>query len=163
MRSVSFQSFFCLKRFHQGKIKWASFVLCKWFLQTRMCSHPVGLDVWFLVGPFFYCHTSCVRTAKAQVRLRGCAGSLEPSLVTYVISTIILCTGSFPVWNIFSFHQEKIKIFLGTSKSFSTFNKLISSTKNRVISKAAKYHFLEFYLILCLKVNEWIDVSCMFF
>ena len=41
------------------------------------------------VGPFVYFHTSCVRTAKALARLRGCAGSPEPSLVAYVISTII--------------------------------------------------------------------------
>ena len=55
-----------------------------------MRSHPVGLDVWFLVGPFIYFHSSCVRTAKALVRLRRCAGSLEPSLVTYEVSTIYL-------------------------------------------------------------------------
>ena len=43
------------------------FVLHELILQTRMCSHPVGLDVWFLARPFvyFYFHTSCVRTAKA--------------------------------------------------------------------------------------------------
>ena len=28
------------------------------------------LDVWFLVGPFVYLHTSCMRTAKVLVRLR---------------------------------------------------------------------------------------------
>ena len=32
------------------------FVLRKLILQTRMCSHPVGLDVWFLVGPFVCLH-----------------------------------------------------------------------------------------------------------
>ena len=63
----------------------ALFVLHKLILQTRMCSHPVGLDVWCLVWPFFFFHTSCVRTAKALARLRGCAGSTEPSLVAYVI------------------------------------------------------------------------------
>ena len=31
-------------------------------LQTCMLSHPVGLDVWFLVGPFVYFHTSCVNS-----------------------------------------------------------------------------------------------------
>ena len=36
----------------------------------------------------------CVRTAKALVRLCGCAGSPEPSLVAYVISTIISWAGS---------------------------------------------------------------------
>ena len=66
----------------------ALFILRKFILQTRICSHPVELDVWFLVGPFVYFHTSCVRTAKALARLRGCAGSPKPSLVAHVISTI---------------------------------------------------------------------------
>ena len=39
------------------------FVLRKLNLQMRMNSHPVGLDVWFLVGPFIYFHTSFVRIA----------------------------------------------------------------------------------------------------
>ena len=71
------------------------FVLRTLTLQMRMCSHPVGLDVWYLVRPFVYFHTSCVRTAKALARLRRCAGSPEPSLVAYVISTIISWAGSF--------------------------------------------------------------------
>ena len=55
----------------------ALFVLRKLILQTRMRSHPVGLEVWFLVGPFVYFHTSCMRKrrllrdcADAQARLR---------------------------------------------------------------------------------------------
>ena len=32
----------------------ALFFLCKLTLQMRMHSHPVGLDVWFLVGPIIY-------------------------------------------------------------------------------------------------------------
>ena len=71
------------------------FILHKLILQTRMRSHPVGLDVRFLVRPFVYFHTSCVQTAKALVRLRECAGSPEPSLVACVISTIISWAGSF--------------------------------------------------------------------
>ena len=72
----------------------ALFVLHKLILQTCMCSHPLGLDVWFLVGPFVYFHTSCVRTAKVLARLRICAGSAESSLVAYAISTIISWAGS---------------------------------------------------------------------
>ena len=34
-------------------------ILHKRVLQTRMCSHPVGLDVWFLVGPFIDIHFMC--------------------------------------------------------------------------------------------------------
>ena len=67
----------------------ALFILRKLILQMRMRSHPVGLDVWYLIGPFVYFHTSYMRTAKALVRLRGCAGSPSPSLVAYVISIII--------------------------------------------------------------------------
>ena len=70
------------------------FVLHKLILQSHVRSHPVGLDVWFFVGPFVYSHTSCVRRAKALARLRGCAGSPESSRVAYVISTIISWAGS---------------------------------------------------------------------
>ena len=59
----------------------ALFVLHEFILQIRMRSHPVRLDVF---------HSSCVQTAKALASLRGCAGSPEPSLVAYVISTIFL-------------------------------------------------------------------------
>ena len=55
-----------------------------------------------LVWPFVYFHTSCVRTAKALARLRGCTGSPEPSLVPYAISTIIAWAGSFILWKGFS-------------------------------------------------------------
>ena len=73
----------------------ALFVLLKLILQTCTHSHPVGLDVGFLVGPFIYFHTLCVRTTKALARLRRCAVSLEPSLFTYAVSTIISWAGSF--------------------------------------------------------------------
>ena len=49
----------------------ALFVLRNLIFQTGTRSHPVGLDVWFLVGLFIYFQTSCVRTVKALARLRG--------------------------------------------------------------------------------------------
>ena len=70
------------------------FVLRKFILQIRMRSHPVALDVWFLVWLFVYFHSSCVRTAKALLRLGGCAGSPEPSLVACAKSTITSWAGS---------------------------------------------------------------------
>ena len=42
----------------------------------------------------FILHVSEQRTAKALARLRGCAGSPEPSLFDFVLSTIISWTGS---------------------------------------------------------------------
>ena len=46
---------------------------------------------WGLMFDFWsvYFHSSCVRTVKALSRLYGCAGSPEPLLVAFVISTII--------------------------------------------------------------------------
>ena len=85
------------------------FILCKLIFQTCMCNHPVGLDVWFLVRPIIYFHTLCVRTAKALTRLRGWAGSPLPSLVAYVISTIISWAGSF--W-----HNMKTKLLYKCQK-----------------------------------------------
>ena len=49
------------------------FILRKLIFQTCMHSHPAGLDVWFLVRPFVYFHTSCVRSVKALARLRRLA------------------------------------------------------------------------------------------
>ena len=70
------------------------FIHHKLIFQMRMCNHPVAIDAWFLVGPFIYFHTSCVEAAKALATLRECAGLSEPSLVAYVISTIISWAGS---------------------------------------------------------------------
>ena len=60
----------------------ALFVLRKLILHPRMRSHPVGLGVWFLVGPFVYFHSSCVRTAKALAisTIVSWAGSLHKFL-----------------------------------------------------------------------------------
>ena len=69
-------------------------ILRKLILQTGMRSHTVGIDVWFLVGLFVYFHISCVWTVKTLARLRGFAGSPEPSLIAYVISTLISWAGS---------------------------------------------------------------------
>ena len=73
----------------------AIFVLGKLILQMCMLSHSVELDGGFLVGLFVYFHTSCMRIVKPLARLRGCAGRPEPSLVTYVINTIISWAGSY--------------------------------------------------------------------
>ena len=73
----------------------ALFVLYKFILQIHMRSHPVGLDVRFLVGPFVY----FILYVSEQQRLwRDCAGSPEPSLVTHAISTKMSWAGSFIVF-----------------------------------------------------------------
>ena len=79
----------------------ALFVLCKPILQTRMRSHPVGLDVRFWSDPL---STSILHMCEqgrlwrdctdAQAHLSGCSGSPECLLVANVINTIISWAGS---------------------------------------------------------------------
>ena len=66
----------------------------------NMCSHPGGLNVWFLVGPFVFFHTLCVRTVKALVRLHrlalafgGCLCDKDNNLMSWLISLSNLNTG----------------------------------------------------------------------
>ena len=68
------------------------FVLCKLILQTCMCSHPVGLDVWFLVGPFVY-FPILLHVCEVKARLRRLTWAFTGRL--YVISTIISWAGSY--------------------------------------------------------------------
>ena len=84
----------------------ALFVLRKMILQTRMRSH-LGKGEEGAGARCLICLTSCARTTKDLARLRGCAGSLEPSLVVYVISTIISWAGSFvPCWILWKHHKQ---------------------------------------------------------
>ena len=64
------------------------------FFKRAWAAIQLGLDVWYFVRPIVYCHTLCVQTAKALARLRGCVGSPGPSLVVYVVSTMISWAGS---------------------------------------------------------------------
>ena len=75
-----------------------------------MCiySYIVGLHVYYLVGSFIYVHSFCMQAIKALVRLCICAGSSEPSLVAYAISTQVLL----------AYFQKKFSkdLFLATDK-----------------------------------------------
>ena len=51
----------------------ALFVFHKLILQTRMYSHPMGLDVWFMVSPFVYVHTSILHVCEQRRLWRDCA------------------------------------------------------------------------------------------
>ena len=114
----------------------ALFFLRKLILQTHMHSHPVGLDVWYLVGSFVYFHTSCVRTAKALARLRECAGSPEPSLVAYVISTIISSAGSI----LFSFCIQIWYLGLAVPRVIRKINQWYSlKNETKIIENASTY------------------------
>ena len=68
----------------------ALIALRKLNLQTRMRSNPLGLHVWFLVRPFVYFHTVCVRTAKALARLRGCLCDKYYNLMCWLINHFLV-------------------------------------------------------------------------
>ena len=87
----------------------------KFILQTRMLSHPVGLDVWFLVDPL---STSILHVCEQRrlARLCECAGSPKSSLVAYVISNIISWAGSF---GFFFRNYHFVSIFGKSSMSLS--------------------------------------------
>ena len=63
------------------------FVLHKLILQMCMRSHPVGLDAWFLVGPFVYFHTSSVRTAKVAYNWAPSSEFVSSSIPSWQILT----------------------------------------------------------------------------
>ena len=85
---------------HREKRKWANswdmalFLLRKLNLQTGILSHPSTARCLIFCRTLCLFHTLCVRTAKALARLRGCTGSPEPSLIAYVIRTMISWAGS---------------------------------------------------------------------
>ena len=58
----------------------------------RMPSHSEGPGIWLSVWRFLFTHCLYERAAKLLARLRGCAGSPEPSLLAYAISTKFACT-----------------------------------------------------------------------
>ena len=65
-------------------------------LKMRIHSPLFGLQNAFIFAwSFLKVSTTCLRTAKTLVRLRFCAGSHEPPLVVYVMSTRFSRAGSF--------------------------------------------------------------------
>ena len=115
------------------------FIFHKLILRTHMGSLPVGPDVWFLVRPLVYFHTSCGQTAKALVRLHRCADSLEPSLVAYVIFTII------------SFYNVLPKVCQPKFLSFAINSILL---KSRLILSASIFiFFFFFWLQMCCSIS----------
>ena len=67
------------------------FVLRKLIFQTRMRSHPVGLDVWFLVGPIVY---SLLHVCEQRRLWWDCTDAQTRLSIRYVISTISSWAGS---------------------------------------------------------------------
>ena len=63
-----------------------------------MPSHSEGPGIWLSVWRFLLTHCLYERAAKVLARLRGCAGSPEPSLLASAISTKFAWRGPFNDW-----------------------------------------------------------------
>ena len=79
------QANLCLRAFRHDKF------------QLRMPSHSEGIWIWLSVWRFLLTHCLYERAAKVLARLRGCAGSPEPLLLAYAISTKFAWRGPFEV------------------------------------------------------------------
>ena len=77
----------------------ALFILCKFIPQRHMRSHPVGLDVWLLVGLFIHFHTLCVETAKALlVAFVGRLCDKYHNLMSWLILTLSYFHCHWKIW-----------------------------------------------------------------
>ena len=123
------------------------FVLRKRILQTRMHSHPVGLDVWFLVGHFVYFMCANSEGSGESARMRRLAWAFAGRLCDKyhnLVSWLIFCLLSYPT--------RFYAIFTG-----SGYIRLIRVDVRRpcawrqgVIDKSRTEHFfIENVLILC--------------
>ena len=100
------------------------FVLRKLILQVSMRNHPVGLDVWCLVGPLVYFHTSCLRTEKPcsgeTARMRrlawAFAGRLCDKYHNLMRWLILICVFSILVLVFYENHLKFLSILTGCSQ-----------------------------------------------
>ena len=83
----------------------ALFVLRKLIFQTHMHSHYLGLDVWYLVGPFIY--FMCVNSEGSgdTVRMRRLAWAFVGrlcdkyhNLMSWLISRFLIFTEQLITW-----------------------------------------------------------------
>ena len=142
----------------------ALFVLRKLMLQTCMHSHQVGLISDFWSDPFVCFHNSCVRKAKALARLRGYAGLPEPSLVAYVVSTIISWAGSFLLSLKFVYVAPVVEwlsmLIFSTLNRSSLHHWVFEPRSGQVLLTGGQVFFLRnppfsLHLMIDLAQNEW--------
>ena len=104
------QANLCLRAFRHDKF------------QLRMPSHSEGPGIWLSVWRFLLTHCLYERAAEVLARLRGCAGSPEPSLLAEAISTKFAWRGPYDIKNInyfFFYYQFRQWKSLWNVRSFA--------------------------------------------
>ena len=118
-----------------------------------MPSHSEGPGIWLSVWRFLMTHCMYERAANVLARLRGCAGSPEPSLLTWAISTKFAWRGPFENSNSTpGCFRENFRLYhrspycLGTVQYMALFSLWIHSQpfRNNMITAGYKGH-------LCLR------------
>ena len=83
-----------------------------------MPSHSEEPGIWLSVWRFLLTHCLYERAAKVLARLRGCAGSPEPSLLAYAISTKFAWRGPKTSSSLVQTDQQGAAISNSSSSSF---------------------------------------------
>ena len=79
--------FVCLHIIWAPSSEFVSSSIPSWQILTAYASHSEELGIWLSVWRFLLTHCLYERVAEVLARLHGCAGSPEPSLLTYAIRT----------------------------------------------------------------------------
>ena len=72
-----------------------------------MPSHSEEPGIWLSVWRFLLTHCLYERAAKVLARLRGCAGSPEPSLLAQAISTKFAWRGPYCKFTVFAYTRSR--------------------------------------------------------
>ena len=94
----------------------------------RMPSHSEGPGIWLSVWRFLLTHCLYERAAKVLARLRGCAGSPEPSLLAQAISTKFAWRGPYAFGRSFVYFGGKVLITPQAWEHFDPFCKYTNIT-----------------------------------
>ena len=86
--------------------KFVSSSIPSWQILTPMLSHSQGPGIWLSVWRFLLTHCLYERAAEVLARLRGCAGSPEPSLLAKVISTKFAWRGPLYLWRHLNYKSQ---------------------------------------------------------
>ena len=120
------QANLCLRAFRHDKF------------QLRMPSHSEGPGIWFSVWRFLLIHCLYERAAKVLARLRGCAGSPEPSLLAYAISTKFAWRGPYNLSSIFMRNFMTIASLCSWADWFEPY--LVENPKDRFLMLRLIWH-----------------------
>ena len=104
-----------------------------------MPRHSEGPGIWLSVWRFLLTHCFYERAVKVLARLRGCAGSPEPLLLAYAISTKFAWRGPYNSPNIYLVNIHALHYF---NSNFSKYKTM--TFENCVFVNVLYFFFIDF-------------------